>query len=277
MTITSQHCLERLHDLIPSLKPGRLEHVHTELIEQALLTHDVRLSWSWEPVGTIADLLQGLSLSPDEVVYMACPERGESCMGRVGDIQEANSFVADAMAQPEDVIIMGRDTRVIGLLDAQYRHASLRLRRLYPDPLHFYSVAHEYGELSNFALFSIRVDELSWPTSEHYFQAQKFEGTPDAEAIRRASGPMEAARMGRQRHRPLRKDWESVKVQVMRAALRAKFTQHPELQELLVATHPSKLVEHTPHDAYWGDGGDGKGQNWLGRLLMELREELRAS
>ncbi len=71
-----------------------------------------------------------------------------------------------------------------------------------------------------------------------------------------------------------RKNWESVKEQVMRKALRAKFEQHPELRALLLATAPAKLVEHTENDAYWGDGGNGKGKNRLGYLLMELREQL---
>ncbi|MFK3657030.1 N-glycosidase YbiA, partial [Escherichia coli] len=82
------------------------------------------------------------------------------------------------------------------------------------------------------------------------------------------------ARMGRDRSKPLRKNWESVKEQVMRKALRAKFEQHPELRALLLATAPAKLVEHTENDAYWGDGGNGKGKNRLGYLLMELREQL---
>ena len=92
--------------------------------------------------------------------------------------------------------------------------------------------------------------------------------------IRRVSSPMVAARMGRDRSKPLRKNWESVKEQVMRKALRAKFEQHPELRALLLATAPAKLVEHTENDAYWGDGGNGKGKNRLGYLLMELREQL---
>lgn len=81
-------------------------------------------------------------------------------------------------------------------------------------------------------------------------------------------------RMGRDRSKPLRKNWESVKEQVMRKALRAKFEQHAELRALLLATAPAKLVEHTENDAYWGDGGHGKGKNRLGYLLMELREQL---
>ncbi len=86
---------------------------------------------------------------------------------------------------------------------------------------------------------------------------------------------MIAARMGRSRKRPLRKDWEAVKDAIMYEAVLAKFTQHTDLRELLLATGDAKLVEHTENDAYWGDGGDGSGKNRLGRILMRVREELR--
>jgi ribA/ribD-fused uncharacterized protein len=49
-----------------------------------------------------------------------------------------------------------------------------------------------------------------------------------------------------------------------------------ELRVILLATGEAKLVEHTSNDAYWGDGGDGSGKNMLGRVLMEVRERLRA-
>lgn len=62
----------------------------------------------------------------------------------------------------------------------------------------------------------------------------------------------------------------------MLTALRAKFGQHPELRLLLLDTEDATIVEHTRRDAYWGDGGDGSGKNWLGRLLMRLRGELQA-
>jgi hypothetical protein len=75
---------------------------------------------------------------------------------------------------------------------------------------------------------------------------------------------------------PLRKGWESAKDNVMREALRAKFTQHADLRALLLGTDDATLVEHTEKDDYWGDGGNGSGKNRLGQLLMELREQLRA-
>ncbi len=143
-----------------------------------------------------------------------------------------------------------------------------------PTVIHFYSVNDEYGEFSNFALYSISLRKKSWPTSEHYFQAQKFKDKKHQEEIRKAKSPMLAARMGRDRKRKLRRDWESAKVAVMREALVAKFTQHDELRELLLSTGNAKLVEHTANDDWWGDGGDGSGRNMLGRLLMELRTEL---
>jgi ribA/ribD-fused uncharacterized protein len=140
--------------------------------------------------------------------------------------------------------------------------------------IHFYAVGDDFGAFSNFAPYPIRLGGKTWPTSEHYFQAQKFLDAGEQERVRKAGTPGLAARLGRDRRRPLRRDWESVKVGVMREALRAKFTQHAELRALLLSTGEAKLVEHTKNDAYWGDGGDGRGRNMLGHLLMEVRGEL---
>jgi ribA/ribD-fused uncharacterized protein len=145
-----------------------------------------------------------------------------------------------------------------------------------PDVINFYSTGDEYGCFSNFTAAKFQLDGKSWPTTEHYFQAMKFLEVENQEAIRLAKSPMIAARMGRDRKRPLRKDWESVKVSVMRAALRAKFTQHDDLRKILLDSGDRKIVEHTERDSYWGDGGDGSGKNMLGILLMELRDELRS-
>ena len=143
------------------------------------------------------------------------------------------------------------------------------------DTIEFYRVDDEHGEFSNFSPHPITLDGARWPTSEHYFQAQKFADAAVRERIRKATGPMEAARMGRDRKLKLRADWESAKVGVMHKALVAKFTQHAELRELLLSTGGARLVEHTDNDSYWGDGGDGRGRNMLGQLLMRVRSELR--
>ena len=139
----------------------------------------------------------------------------------------------------------------------------------------FYSVSDKYGEFSNFAEYSITIKKKRYPTTEHYFQSQKFADKKDQEQIRKANSPMLAASMGRDRKRKLRRDWDSARLNVMREALLAKFTQHDELRELLLSTGTAKIVEHTEKDPYWGDGGDGTGQNMLGQLLMATREILQ--
>lgn len=146
-----------------------------------------------------------------------------------------------------------------------------------PQVINFYSTGDPYGEFSNFAPFPITLQGKRWPTSEHYFQAQKFAEPQHQEAIRKTASPMIAARMGRDRKKKLRSDWESVKVSVMREAVLAKFTQHEDLRALLLSTGDAKLVEHTERDSYWGDGGDGSGKNMLGRILMETREILKSA
>jgi ribA/ribD-fused uncharacterized protein len=140
--------------------------------------------------------------------------------------------------------------------------------------IRFYRSGDEFGWLSNFARFPIELDGKDWPTSEHYYQAQKFLDVNLQEKIRLASRPGEAARIGRDPHNPLRPDWEEVRDDVMRKVVTAKFTQHEELAYELVATGDAKLIEHTKSDNYWGDGG-GRGKNMLGQILMEVRDKLR--
>lgn len=138
----------------------------------------------------------------------------------------------------------------------------------------FYRQDEPYGEFSNFSPHPFKLNGRVWPTSEHYFQAQKFAGTEHEETVRNAKTPSMAAKLGRSRSLPLRADWETVKDNVMRTALRAKFEQHPKLKSLLLSTGDVELIEHTRNDSYWADGGDGTGKNRLGTLLMELRAEL---
>lgn len=127
-----------------------------------------------------------------------------------------------------------------------------------------------------------------WPSTEHYYQAQKFAGVahPDAlalvEKIFNATSSEEAALLGRknERERPelVREDWDQSKTAAMHAALRAKFTAHagPRMLLLSTATPKTNIVEAAPHDYFWGTGMDGSGQNMMGKLLMMVRDELLA-
>ena len=143
-------------------------------------------------------------------------------------------------------------------------------------PIYFYgSKEQPYGCFSNFSAHGFELDGLWWPTSEHYFQAQKFAGTPHVEEVRRAQSPKQAAMRGRSRARPLRADWEQVKDDVMRRGVLRKFETHADLRATLLGTGDEEIVENAPHDYYWGCGSDGSGKNMLGQILMEVRATLR--
>ncbi len=141
--------------------------------------------------------------------------------------------------------------------------------------IHFYPITDPYGFLSNFYAAPIHLDGLVWPTTEHYFQAQKFIDPAQQEMIRSAATPGAAKKRAWAPGLQRRADWDTVREAVMLNALRAKFSQHPDLRVRLLATGETVLAEHTANDYYWGDGGDGSGQNRLGALLMQVRHELR--
>ena len=133
-----------------------------------------------------------------------------------------------------------------------------------------------YGCFSNFSAHGFMLDDLYWATSEHYFQAQKFIGTPYLEKVRQTKTPKDAANMGRDRSLPLRSDWEQVKDDVMEKAVLQKFKTHADIRDILLATGDEVLVENSPIDYYWGCGKDGSGKNKLGQILMAVRETLRS-
>lgn len=142
--------------------------------------------------------------------------------------------------------------------------------------------AGRWGFLSNFHPSPLAWEGLVYPTAEHAFQAGKVPAEVDT--VRRwvaaAETPAQAKRRGRQV--PLRPDWDTVRLEVMASVLRAKFTANPDRQAQLATTGDHLLVEgNTWHDQFWGDCRCTRsvcrpaGANHLGRLLMNLRTELR--
>lgn len=135
----------------------------------------------------------------------------------------------------------------------------------------------EFEFLSNFYESPISDGKMEMPTVEHYFQAAKTDNKYDYIVIATARTPGEAKRKGRKCI--LRSDWEDVKLEVMREALKKKFS-NPELKRKLLATGDQHLEEgNWWHDNFWGvchceKCQDIMGQNNLGKLLMELRAEL---
>lgn len=110
-------------------------------------------------------------------------------------------------------------------------------------------------------------------TVEHAFQAAKAEDDDWRERIRTAPGPGMAKTLGKSRHRfAYRRDWERVRYGVMRTALEVKFSTYPDLLQLLRSTGDRLIEEgNTWDDRVWGVV-DGEGENWLGRMLMDIRD-----
>jgi N-glycosidase YbiA len=140
--------------------------------------------------------------------------------------------------------------------------------------IRFYKVNDNYGCFSNFSKHGFDLDGKYWPTSEHYFQAQKFVGSIFEEEIRQAKSPNSAAKLGRDRSKPLRPDWELVKDEIMKKAILQKFQTNIAIRDILISTSTKEIIEETTDDYYWGCGSDGTGKNVLGKILMEIRSML---
>lgn len=146
------------------------------------------------------------------------------------------------------------------------------------DTICFYNKSKPYYEFSNFYPAPIVIDNHSYATSENYYQSQKF--YPDNMhvfvQIQSSKLPRDAFNIAHRYEKLVRNDWHTgYKNKVMLRALQEKFKQHQRLKQLLLSTGDKLLVEHTEKDVYWGDGGDASGKNMLGKLLVQVRNEIR--
>lgn len=126
--------------------------------------------------------------------------------------------------------------------------------------------------LSNFYPSTIRWQDKLWKTVEHAYAAAKTLDDRQRELIRKVSTPAMAKKLGRAV--TLREDWNNIRLLVMEELLELKFL-NPLLRPMLLETGERQLIEDNNwNDLFWGVCR-GKGENNLGRLLMELRERIR--
>jgi len=142
----------------------------------------------------------------------------------------------------------------------------------------FYKTKEAWGGLSNMcAGFPLVVEGHLYRTSEALYQAMKFPDHPEIqEMIREQLSPLLAKNKTKPYKHLIRKDWDQVKVDLMRHTLRVKLEQYPDtFGDLLMATGSRPIVEKSRKDRFWGavEREDGLlvGQNVLGKLLGELR------
>lgn len=136
----------------------------------------------------------------------------------------------------------------------------------------------EFDFLSNFFPQPIVLEGEEWQTSEHAYQASKTLVDEERRQIRDAPTAGKAKRLGKRKEDggivTLRSDWNVVRVGIMYAIQEAKFSV-PALEQKLLNTGNLRLVEGNAWgDTFWGvDIHTGVGQNMLGKLLMQIREE----
>jgi len=155
-----------------------------------------------------------------------------------------------------------------------------------------------YGRFSNYYVYSVTIDGKTYKSTEHYYQQAKFTDPWFKEQICNAATPHQAKCLAGQKKvsgyrsnldlNPIieesiqkgikiRADWKEVREDEMRKALRSKFgglLLNGSLRKLLLGTKSAIIQETNLFDEYWATGENGNGQNRLGHLLMELRQEL---
>ena len=145
----------------------------------------------------------------------------------------------------------------------------------------------EYRKFSNMSEHPIEVDGEKFPTVEHYFQgmkAKEFGDTEMYDKIVKAKTPKAVKALGKKVKNFNKDVWELKRESIMEAGLKAKFTQHPELRKQLMETGEKIIGEADARNTFWGIGSamgtpkslkpsKWRGQNKMGKLLMELRQK----
>jgi len=131
--------------------------------------------------------------------------------------------------------------------------------------------------LSNMQLIDIPFEGIVYPSVEHYYVAMKTTDPRIRRIVSKIETPEKAKKYG---HRDieekglLRPDWSDIKIDVMRKGLEIKF-QDVFMQTCLMETDDHELIEgNWWNDTFWGVY-KGKGENNLGKLLMEIRQRIR--
>lgn len=135
----------------------------------------------------------------------------------------------------------------------------------------------EFRYLSNFAEYSTEYEGVLYKNSESAYQAAKTIIPEERKKFLLVKTPGDAKRLGRKV--TIRPHWDEIKNDVMLVIVQDKFNRHLDIQQKLIDTFPAELIEGNHwHDKVWGvctcEKCGGKGQNWLGRILMKVRGDL---
>lgn len=133
----------------------------------------------------------------------------------------------------------------------------------------------DFYVLSNFSAFNVEVFGIDFQTAEHAYHWKKFANTDSVTAVRvrLARSAHDAFKIAEKNKGSRRKDWDEVKIEVMLEIILSKAAQHEYVRRKLVETGDRELIENSWRDSYWGWGENRDGQNMLGKLWMEVRDQ----
>ena len=147
----------------------------------------------------------------------------------------------------------------------------------------FKKVAEEYGWMGNMAPYPIKFEGKVWLTSEALFQSMRYDIESIKEIIRVEKSPM-GAKMKSKKYKDqmVVVPMSDLDVENMRKCVKMKFDAHPQLKKALIATGMSPIFEDIgirkgERHKFWGakklSESEGEGNNMMGKILMDLREE----
>lgn len=121
---------------------------------------------------------------------------------------------------------------------------------------------------------SFKLDEQQWASVEHYYQAMKFVNPAYQSKIKNSNSAEQAKKLGQNWFKKKRSDYKEVRTTLMTRAVYTKAKTHPEIAKKLIKTGELELVENSQFDYFWGCGRDHRGDNFYGKILMNVRNKL---
>jgi ribA/ribD-fused uncharacterized protein len=186
-------------------------------------------------------------------------------------------------------------TEEVKVIETEEKPKKRKLRKeaeVEPEPILFDGADASKGEYRNFSNDSehpIEIEGQKYPTVEHYFQAMKAKEFGDEEVYKKiisTKTPKAAKAAGKKVKNFVTEVWDAKREAIMETGVRAKFVQHPELRKELLETGDKIIGKADARNTFWGIGtgmssdkakhpSKWRGQNKLGKMLMEIRESLK--
>lgn len=129
--------------------------------------------------------------------------------------------------------------------------------------------------LSSWSKHPIFIEDLEWPSVEHYVQAMKYSNSQYQDKIRSAPHPRDAKKLGESRWKKKKSNWKTERELYMTRGMYIKCRTYPEVAAALIESGDLPILDTSNFDYFWGCGRDGRGKNRFGLVLMDIRKKLR--